>query len=58
MRESRTYGSVRGALRKGRPYRDTSLRMRLFLMPLKMFLILSEVEGRIAVHAFSPAGYI
>jgi len=27
-------------------------------MPLKMFLILSEVEGRIAVHAFSPAGYI
>ena len=31
MRESRTYGSVRGALRNGRPYRDRGARHRAAL---------------------------
>ena len=34
MRESRTYGSVRGALREKRSYRDLDLRLPFVRLPI------------------------
>jgi len=61
MRESRTYGSVRGALSNGRPYRDKRVRgerarsrVSLRVPGLRLLKRLDEAADKSAISEWRP----
>ena len=59
MRESRTYGSVRGALSNERPYRDNApsvfAEASLFMLTERLLVLAGAIQGGFAAPLFDAS---